>query len=161
MTTVIFVLVMIAATGLGAWIGFGRTLKLFVRGIFGTVVSVMVCFMIGGTVQSIEPVRAFIASIGIFGTIVYYVLLFIGVTILRKIIINIICRLDGLGKGGKATLLSRILGATFAFSFCFGLTLLFLAGVKAIETTSFAQGIIENIKNSILWLLYQNNIIVF
>ena len=94
---------------LGMLFGFGKGLKFFTRGIIGFIISIFICYALGGIIYNIGFVaRAldsfrnslagkgnsfckFLLKIQI-DIIVYYVALFIVVTILRIIIVHIIKR---------------------------------------------------------------------
>ena len=46
----------IALAGLGIFVGFGRTLEFFTKGIFGFIISVLFCAAFGGLIAGIGPV---------------------------------------------------------------------------------------------------------
>lgn len=91
----------------GMLLGFGKGLKIFTSGIFGFIISVFVCYALGGLIYNISFVQDlldkfrqvlidngngfcnFLLKIQI-DIVVYYVALFIVVTILRIIIVKII-----------------------------------------------------------------------
>ena len=92
---------------LGMLFGFGKGLKFFTGGIFGIILSVFVCYALGGLIfnisfvhKALEGFRAtlekngsgfckFLLTVHI-ETIVYYIALFIVVTILRIILVRVI-----------------------------------------------------------------------
>lgn len=93
---------------LGMLFGFGKGLKFFTRGIIGFIISIFICYALGGIIYNIGFVAKaldsfrnslagkngfcnFLLKIQI-DIIVYYVALFIVVTILRIILVHIIKR---------------------------------------------------------------------
>ena len=92
---------------LGMLFGFGKGLKFFTGGIFGIIISIVVCYALGGLIYNFGFVQDGLNSIRIalakngngfckfllnihIDIVVYYVGLFIAVTILRIIIVRII-----------------------------------------------------------------------
>lgn len=92
---------------LGMLFGFGKGLKFFTGGIFGFFISVIVCYALGGIIYNfgfvqdgLESMRVALAENGSgfcnfllkihIDIVVYYVALFIAVTIIRLIIVRII-----------------------------------------------------------------------
>ena len=92
---------------LGMLFGFGKGLKIFTGGIFGIIISVFVCYALGGLIYNIGFVQnglesfrnalakngngfcKFLLNIQI-DIIVYYIALFIVVSILRIVIVRVI-----------------------------------------------------------------------
>lgn len=91
----------------GMLFGFGKGLKIFTGGIFGIIISVVVCYALGGLIyhigfvqKALDGVRNAIAKNGNgfckfllkiqIDIIIYYVALFIVVSILRIILVRII-----------------------------------------------------------------------
>ena len=97
---VITIVAAILFAGLGVVVGFGRTLRFFTAGIFGTIISSIFCFAFGGMIASIPFVADgiswlneclggvwdFFATIRL-APIVYYVVLFLPVKLLSKLIV--------------------------------------------------------------------------
>ena len=94
---------------LGALVGFGKGLKFFTEGIFGIIISILVCYLIGGMVLDIPFVHDllvkfvealtdkngfcnFLLKIHI-EIVVYYIVLFIVVSALRVLIVFLIKRI--------------------------------------------------------------------
>lgn len=92
---------------LGAIFGFGKGLKFFTSGIFGIVISVFVCYCLGGFVLELQFVQDLLAKIssgwvgkeGFFydfltkihlEIIIYYIILFIVVCVLRRILVSLL-----------------------------------------------------------------------
>ena len=91
---------------LGLWLGFGKALSFFTRGIIGFIISILICYSFGGFFLQIDFVYNFVTGLGQtmsdkggffeilatihFEVIVYYVVLFIIVTIMRIMIVKII-----------------------------------------------------------------------
>ena len=92
---------------LGMLVGFGKGLKFFTGGIFGFIISIFVCYTLGGLICNFGFVQDLLSSFrGVLeangngfcnflltihiDVIVYYIVLFLVVTILRLIIVKII-----------------------------------------------------------------------
>lgn len=91
---------------LGLWLGLSKGLVLFTRGIFGLIISIFFCYTFGGLILGIEPVGNFVMDLhnsmeakgGFLGflamirteIIVYYIALFIVVTLLRVLVVRLI-----------------------------------------------------------------------
>lgn len=92
---------------LGMLFGFGKGLKFFTGGIFGFIISVVVCYALGGIIYNfgfvqdgLNSMRAALAENGSgfcnfllkihIDIVVYYVALFLAVTIIRLIIVRVI-----------------------------------------------------------------------
>ncbi|MDE7439123.1 MAG: hypothetical protein K2N23_01255 [Clostridia bacterium] len=92
---------------LGMLFGFGKGLKFFTGGIFGIIISIVVCYALGGLIYNfgfvqdgLNSMRVALANKGNgfcnfllkihIDVIVYYVALFIAVTIIRLIIVRVI-----------------------------------------------------------------------
>lgn len=172
-TDIIFIIVFVAIAVLGYLVGFGRSLKLATKGVFGIVISIFVCAMLGGALMGIGAVRSFIENIDAyfsgfwsflsvihFGTIVYYLSFFLLVQAARAIIVGIICKItESENKGVK--IVNKILGVVFVPAFCLGLLLLAFAGLKAFEDSAATISFLAKVENSFLLTLYTNNPIVF
>lgn len=114
---------------LGMLFGFGKGLKFFTGGIFGIIISVFVCYALGGLIYNIsfvhkglESFRAvlerngskfcnFLLMIRI-ETIVYYVVLFVAVTFIRILIVKIIKSIVEIDNM-FLIVLNKILGVVF------------------------------------------------
>lgn len=94
---------------IGALVGFGKGLKFFTGGIFGIIISILVCYLVGGLVLEIPFVHDilekfiqaltdknkfcdFLLQIHI-EIIVYYIILFIIVSALRVLIVFLLKRI--------------------------------------------------------------------
>ena len=92
---------------IGALVGFGRGLKFFTKGIFGFIISIFLCYCFGGIIFQLSFVQDLLAKFaslwadkeGVFydilnkihaEVIVYYIVLFAVVQILRIIIVRIV-----------------------------------------------------------------------
>ena len=157
---------------LGAIAGFGKSLKRFTGGIVGIIISVFVCTAIGGMVLSIGPVAelvnnvntalaekaAFLGKIHA-GVIIYYIVLFLVVQVLRIIIVKVICKIfESDNKPMKV--INAVLGLVFVPAVTLLFVLLLFAVVKNFENTAFIRDIMAKIENTILLKLYNLNPIV-
>ena len=169
---IVFIVSLVAVAVLGYLLGFGRSLKVTTKGIFGILISIVACVMLGGAIKNIDAVGRLIENVDAyfaglwnflgklhFGTVVYYVCFFVVVQIARIIIVKTICKIDGIkSKGVKIA--SKAMGAVFISAFCFGLCLLCLAGFKVFENSEFTINLLAKIEDSFLMTLYLHNPIV-
>lgn len=112
---------------LGVLVGFGRGLRFFTKGIFGVIISIFVCYCIGGFVMQLPFVQELLTKFaalwadkeGFFfdvlrkirvEIIVYYIALFIVVQIIRIIIVAILKHVAE-AKVLVMKVINRILGA--------------------------------------------------
>ena len=169
----ITIIVAVALGLLGLCVGFGRTLRFFTKGIFGIVISVFVCFTFGGMIKGIPAVAEFISSLNEklgnawsflqiihLETVLFYVILFFVVQLVRVIIVHFVCAVfeaDVL----PMRLINKLLGMVLMVAAVFLLTLLVLAVFRMIEDTSFVQGILEKIDGTFLGKLYESNPVKF
>ena len=157
----------------GMLFGFGKGLKFFTGGIFGIIISVFVCYALGGLIYNIgfvhkglESLRAaierngngfckFLLTIRI-DIIVYYVALFIVVTILRIIIVRLIKSFVEI-ENMAVIVLNKIFGVIFFVGVFFFLMLFafwiiaLIKGANAVDFTAIA-----NSKLKLDWL-YEHN----
>lgn len=94
--------VVVASLGLGALIGFGKGLKFFTSGIFGFIIGVVICALVGTVFLDVPFVADLLAKLreswaGIefldkmhMDVIIYYVIMFVVVQLLRIILVLII-----------------------------------------------------------------------
>lgn len=169
---IVFIIGLIVVAILGCFLGFGKSLKITTKGIFGIIISIIVCVMLGGTVKSITAVAEFIENIDTyfaglwsflgtihFGNVIYYLCFFVVVQIIRVVIVKIICKIDETDRKGLK-IASKALGAVYISVFCFSLCLLVLAGMKVFEDSEFVISTLTKIQDSFLITLYINNPIV-
>ena len=105
MTTLdsVTLLVAIILAVFGTALGFGRTLRIFTKGIFGIIISVFLCVTFGGMIAGIPAVADWIAGLNgklgdVWGflatirlvTVIYYILLFFVMTLLRILVVRLI-----------------------------------------------------------------------
>lgn len=169
----ITILVAIAFAGLGLLMGFARTLRFFTKGIFGFILSIFICATFGGMIAGIPAVARLVERINAaltnawsflgkirLETIIYYILLFFVVQIVRIVIVKCI---GGIFTADNAVMrvLNRVLGMILMVAAVFLLVLLFFGIVKIFENTGFAQDLIADIEGSFLGVLYHNNPVKF
>lgn len=123
----VFLGIILGGLGLGALFGFGGIFKFFTTGIFGIIISVAVCVFIGtafyGTCEPLldkiqEAIMAneswfclFLGKLNI-QVILYYVLLFVIVWLLRFLIVRIIKSISQ-SENKVIKIINRIMGAVF------------------------------------------------
>lgn len=165
------VAILIALIGLIA--GFGRTLRFFTKGIFGIVISVFVCATFGGMIAGIPAVSEWIASLNAkmgeawgflatihLATVVYYVVLFFAVQIVRILIVRCIggvFEIDVL----PMRIVNKVLGMVLAVAAVLLLLLLVFAIFRAFDGTSFVQDLERSLEGSFLGTLYEGNPVKF
>ena len=167
----LIVAILLAVVGLFA--GFGRTLRFFTKGIFGIIISVFVCATFGGMIAGIPAVNGWIASLNeklgqawsFFGTIrlatvLYYVVLFFVVQLLRIIVVKCVASLFE-AEGLPVRILNKVLGAALAVAAVLLLVLLVFAVIGAFDGTSFVQGFEDALNGSFLGRLYESNPVKF
>ncbi len=175
MTTIdsITILTAIALAGLGLALGFGRTLRFFTKGIFGFIIAVFVCFTFGGMIAGIPAVSEQISNLNAalgekweffetihLATVIYYVVLFFAVQILRILAVKLI---GGIFSADvlPVRIVNRLLGAVLMVGAVFLLTLLVFAVFKVLENTQFGVDIVQKLDGTFLGTLYENNPVKF
>lgn len=124
----IAIVAVLVICALGALLGFGKGLKFFTDGIFGIIISIIVCYCIGGLILDLKFVQEilnkftgaltdkngfcnFLLKIHI-DIIVYYIVLFIIVQLARILIVLILKNIvESNNKVFKT--INRVLGAIF------------------------------------------------
>lgn len=169
----IIIAVLVVGLGIGALLGFGKWLKFFTSGVFGILISVIICYFVGGGIlqlafvqEALSKLAALWADKGGFGyslltkihleIIIYYLVLFLIVQIIRIIIVKV------LQKGFEADLkpvkvVNRILGAVFAFAILFFIMLLVLWVVAWVGGDTAASWGAYFEKSGFVGALYRNN----
>ncbi len=169
----ITIVVAILLAGLGVVVGFGRTLRFFTNGIFGFIISIVFCFAFGGMIASIGPIAdgiswlnewlggiwSFFATIRL-ATIIYYIVLFLLVQLLRSLIVLMLEKLFSIDVL-PMRILNGILGAILMVVAVFILLLLVLAIFELFDTSDFVQSMLNRLDGTFLKTLYLNNPIDF
>lgn len=118
---------------IGAGVGFGKGLKAFTSGLFGVIISVVVCYCLGGLVLKLQFVQDLLTKLAALWTgkdgfffdlltkmrmevVIYYIVLFIIVQLLRILIVNI---LKSVVESDVAVMrvINKILGAVLFIAF--------------------------------------------
>lgn len=163
------IIVAIALAGLGIFVGFGKTLEFFTKGIFGFIISVLFCAAFGGLIAAIGPVAdginwlnerlgeawSFLATIHL-ATIIYYVLLFVIVQLLRLLIVKCISHIFSLDVF-PMRIINRALGAVLMVAAVFMLLLLVFAIIAVFGDTESVQGFAQSLNGTFLGTLYEHN----
>ncbi len=169
----IAIAVLAVALGLGALLGLGKWLKFFTGGVFGIIISIIICYFIGGGILQLHFVQEMLAKFaslwsdkGGFGyslltkihleIIVYYVVLFIVVQIARVLLVKLIQR--GLESDVKPIkVVNRLLGAAFAFAMIFfiGLLVLWIVAWVGGDTATSWEAYFKD--SGFVGALYRNN----
>lgn len=167
------IVVAILLAGLGMFVGFGRTLRFFTDGIFGFIISVVFCFAFGGLIASIGPVAkgiswlnnwlggvwSFFATIRL-ATIIYYIILFLLVQLLRSLIVFGLEKLFSIDVLAMR-IINSILGAALMVVAVLILLLLVFAIFALFESSGFIQDMLVKLDGTFLKTLYVNNPIDF
>ena len=158
---------------LGMLFGFGKGLKFFTGGIFGIIISIFVCYALGGLIYHISFVQSvlesfrnvlvnngsgfcrFLLNIQI-DIVVYYVALFILVTIIRIIIVKIvksIVEIDNM----FVIILNKTFGVVLFVGMLFFVMLMAFWIIALVKGTTIADyPSLEGSKLKLDWL-YENN----
>ncbi len=158
---------------LGFAVGFGRGLKFFTAGVFGFIISLFVCYCIGGAVYKIPFVQQLTAKLAAaltgkngfcdfllkirFEIIVYYLCLFVVVTIIREIIVAILKHVSK-SERPVVSFINRTLGIFLFAAFLAMLTLIVFHIIELIGGSA-EQNFYAVLENSKLRLdaIYRNN----
>ena len=132
---------------LGMLFGFGKGLKMFTGGIVGIIISVFVCYALGGLIYNISFVHKgleafrgvlvkngsgfckFLLTIRI-ETIVYYIVLFVAVTFIRILLVKLIKNITEIDNVA-IIVLNKIFGVVFFVAVMF-FALLFVFWIIAL-----------------------------
>lgn len=167
------VLVLLA---LGAVVGFSRGIAFITGGIVGIIISIFVCYCVGGLIMQLSFVQAMLEKIASlwnasdnffcrfltnihFEVIVYYIILFIIVQVLRKLLVKLLTKI---GNNGFVLVKAadKILGAALFLIVGF---VIFLFVFQIIywcygADTEFAVGFVDKISGVFrLDYMYLNN----
>ena len=170
---IILVLILIFCI-LGMLFGFGKGLKFFTRGIIGFIISIFICYALGGIIYNISFVAKALDSFrnALAGKgnafcrillkiqidiIVYYVALFIVVTILRIIIVHILKHIFEI-QNVVVIIINKFFGVILFVGAFFVLLLLtfFVIGLIQGETGSFYFDYLSDSKLGLDWLYEYN-----
>jgi len=169
----IAIAILVVALGLGALLGFGKWLKFFTSGVFGIIISIVVCYFIGGGILQLEFVQELLSKFaslwsdkGGFGyslltkihleVIVSYVVLFVLIQIVRILLVKLVQK--GLESDFKPIkVVNRLLGAVFAFAIVFflGLLILWIVSWVGGDTAASWEAYFEH--SGFMGALYRNN----
>jgi len=170
---IIFIVVLLGIALLGAMLGFGKSLKFGTKGVFGIILSVVLCVLFGGALLATDGVGEFVASgndffrgvWGFFGvihlaTVLYFIALFFVFQLLRIIVVLIVKHMAEIDSKG-IKVINKIFGAIFLAGFVFMLCLLGLAGIRLFENAGLLTEPLMALENTFLYVLYTYNPIVF
>lgn len=115
--------ILVVFAAIGALVGFGKGLKFLTGGIFGIIISVVLCYIFGSMILGIPFVNDLLTKLAeaiggwsIAVTVIYYIVLFVLFTLIRILIVKII------RKVAEADVLvmkiiNRVLGAVLLAAF--------------------------------------------
>ena len=175
MTTIdaMTILFAVLLAGLGLALGFARTLRFFTKGIFGFILSIFICATFGGMIAGIPAVAGLIERLNAsltnawsflgkirLETVIYYILLFFAVQIVRILIVKF---LGGIFSSGNVVMrtINRVLGMLLMVAAVLLLTLLVFGIFRIFENTGFVQDLTAKIDGTFLGVLYENNPVRF
>lgn len=164
--------VIIVALG-GYAMGFAKSLKAVTGGIMGVIISVFVCVAFGGALQNLPVIKNFIdfvntkaaeawAFLGVLkiGYAAFYALLFLATQILRLIVVNTKAKID-YSRNKAVIIINKALGGVLCTAFLCGVVLLAFAVLGMAVQAGFGEEIVDKLKGSYLYVIYQNNPINF
>lgn len=167
------ILAAILFAGLGLAFGFARTLRFFTKGVFGFILSVFICFTFGGMIAGIPAVANLIEKLHVslsdawsflgkirLELVIYYVILFFAVQILRMIVVKLI---GGVFSADNAVMrvINRVFGMILMVAAVFLLLLLVFGILKIFENTGAVQDMLVKLDGTFLKVLYDNNPVKF
>lgn len=169
-TDSITLIVAIVLAGLGLVVGFARTLRFFTHGIFGVILSVFVCATFGGMIQGIGPVQewftklndampGFLQTIHA-ATIIYYILLFLIVQILRVLIVRLLAGAFS-APAAPVRVINRILGMVLMVAAVLLLVLLVFAVIAIFGDKAGVIDFVSKLDGTFLGTLYEHNPVQF
>ena len=134
--------ILVVFAAIGALVGFGKGLKFLTGGIFGIIISVVLCYIFGSMILGIPFVNDLLTklaeSIGgwsIAVTVIYYIVLFVIFTLLR-ILVRKVAEADVL----VMKIINRILGAVLLAAFGILLGLLALQIIYWVQVSEAGLG---------------------
>lgn len=134
----IFYLAIVLIAIIGFFQGFHRCLNFYFKGFFGHVISIFLCFALGGIIKNIPMVSGWVTSLdniltnaaqflsGWAATCIYYVALFIIISTIKLIFTKLLVSLFG-NKNIVIKIINKVLGACFAVAMTFLLMWLFIS----------------------------------
>lgn len=143
--SIIVIIAFALSVALGFLMGFGRTLKLITGGIVGIIISFVICAMFGGVIANISVIAEWIAEGNAYfgekseilvkihlATILYYIVLFAVIQVLRIVVVKIIAKIFTPEKKesklyGARNLINKVLGAFLLGAFCLFVVYLIMA----------------------------------
>lgn len=152
--------------------GFGRSLRHFTGGIVGIIISIFVCASFGGMLLGTELVGGWISSLNDYfssvaeflgkmqlAVVIFYIVMFIIVQIVRIIVVKFICRIFE-ADNNVMKVINRVLGVVFVPAVMFMFLLLVFAVLKLFDDTAAIQEMLMKMEGTFLLKLYLNNPIV-
>ncbi len=166
---VVVLIISVVSVALGGLLGFGKGLKVFTKGIFGTIISVVVCYFIYGIVLDWAFVgklldkfhNYLVAKDNLFcdilvkiriDMVVFFVALFVVVTLVRVFLVNLVCEL--MCSDNKAVkIANKLLGIVLFLIMAFAIMLI------AFQILTISDGFGAKLDGSVFGLdkLYRNN----
>lgn len=181
--SIVFIVGLVVSILLGYLLGFGKTLKFCTGGIIKHILAIWFCIAFGGMIASIPAIAelisngneyfggfaAILAKINL-ASIIYYVILFIVVELVRLIIVALVRKIfEPKDKksvvGGVRNIINRALGAILFGAFWMVLVwailaiLALLTDVSSVDT--WLQQIAGDKASRLIYALYEHNPIDF
>lgn len=166
------IIALIVLVLLGFVLGFGRSLRVFTKGVVGVIISVFVCASFGGMIIGIDVVGEKLAELNAFftskaeflgtihlETVVFYIVMFLVVQILRIITVKFI---SGIFEADNPVMkgVNKFLGMIFVPAIMCLFLLLVFAVFALFDDTTFVANMLNDMEGTFLLKLYQNNPIV-
>ncbi|MCL1945060.1 MAG: hypothetical protein FWF56_04570 [Firmicutes bacterium] len=157
----------------GYYMGMGKVLQVYKSGIFGIAINICLAIMFGGLIRGIPQVQDLLNNIQVelgnrfeilrnipLETIIFYVLFFLALTIIKIFLINFF-KIHDNSKVFVLRFVSRLCGAFANVLFFVGLALIFFALLHYFKDTIVYDTIVQGIKESwVEWLFVNNPIIL-
>ena len=169
---IVLLVALIVLVIIGIAAGFGKSLRRFTKGIVGVILSIFICAALGGAVLGIGFIGDAVSNLGarfasmssLLGKlhlelVVFYVIMFIVVQILRIIIVKFVCKIFSAdNKAMKIT--NAVLGAIFVPAVSFVFLLLALAVMSLLSDIGPVREFLTELDGTFLYKLYEINPIV-
>ena len=154
MTNWIFLAILVIIAFLGLLQGFNRCLKFYFKGLIGWIITIFLCFALGGLILKIPFVAKWMESLNqVFvnhvkflagwGTLtIYYIALYIVINVIKLIFTNMLIKLFSM-RNIFIKILNKLIGACFAVAMTFILMWLTVAVLEMFQNGR----IVENMYN--------------
>lgn len=163
----IFLAVLLAVTLFGALVGLGKGLKVITGGIFGIIISILLCYLFGGAILAFPFVQSLLGKFASlwadswfrvvhFEIILYYIILFIITCILRKLLVFVVKNIME-SKNIVMKIINKVGGAILFVALAFLIMFFIFQIIAWIGGETEAEFLSSLAGSSILRPLYDSN----